>query len=89
MRPTLAAASPRERETDTMTEKQVHEIVQRAAHPPIGVPSQVKTDLGDLLSEITRRGMDGFEPEPDAEETAVPEADGKSEVRRTSGARKK
>jgi hypothetical protein len=57
-----------------MTEKQFNEIVARAGQPPLGTSSQVKTDLGDLISEITRRVTGNtdtpavpFEPEPEPE----------------------
>jgi hypothetical protein len=74
MRPALDAARTREGATDTMTEKQFNEIVARAGQPPLGTSSQVKTDVGDLISEITRRGPDGFEPEPKTEEELAAEA---------------
>jgi hypothetical protein len=57
-----------------MTEKQFQELVQRQAQPQFGVPSQTRTDLGDLISEITRRGPEGFEPEPKTEEELAAEA---------------
>jgi hypothetical protein len=70
MRPALAAATPSNGETDTMTEKQFNEIVARQANPPLGTSSQVKTDMAELTSEISRRTTTGdasFEPEPEPE----------------------
>jgi hypothetical protein len=82
MRPALAAARTREGATDTMTEKQFNEIVARAGQPPLGTSSQVKTDVGDLISEITRRVTGNtetpavpFEPEPKTEEELAAEAE--------------
>jgi hypothetical protein len=64
-----------------MTEKQFNEIVARAGQPPLGTSSQVKTDLGDLISEITRRVTGNtdtpavpFEPEPKTDEELAAEA---------------
>jgi hypothetical protein len=59
-----------------MTEKQFNEIVARAGQPTLGTSSQVKTDLGDLISELTRRTAAGdavFEPEPKTEEEVAAE----------------
>lgn len=65
-----------------MTEKQFNEIVARQAQPMFGVPSQVKTDVGDLISEITRRVTGNtetpavpFEPEPKTDEELAAEAE--------------
>jgi hypothetical protein len=55
-----------------MTEKQFQEIVARQAQPPFGTSTQVKTDAGDLISELTRRTAAGdaaFEPEPLSDDT--------------------
>jgi hypothetical protein len=95
MRPTLAAATQENGASYTMTEAQFNEIVARQEQPPLGTSSQVKTDIGALISEITRRTAAGdaaFEPEP-GESVAGEDPDitiaRSGAARPTSGARKK
>lgn len=70
-----------------MTEKQFDEIRERARVFPYGVPSQVQTDVAELIAERVRVGAP-FESEP-GEDAPAPEADETPTPRRTSGARKK
>jgi hypothetical protein len=73
--------------TDTMTEKQFEQIRERARVFPFGVPSQVQTDIAELIAERLRVGA-AFEPEATDEAPREQEPE-REEVRRTSGARKK
>jgi hypothetical protein len=86
----LDAEAAETAEANTMTEKRFEEIRERARVFPFGVPSQVQTDVAELIAEVTRRASDvPFEPEPSEEVAPEPEADEEPTVRRTSGARKK
>ena len=57
-----------------MTEKQFNEIAARAANPPFGTSSQVRTDVADLIAERYRVGGE-FEPEPKTEEEIAKDAE--------------
>jgi hypothetical protein len=71
-----------------MTEKRFNEIVARQQQPVFGIPSQARTDIAELISEIGRRGPEGFEPEP-SDEAPEPAHHDRANAKATSGARKK